>query len=60
MGEILLDLENILMEFSRHGLQWGDVFGLIYVYLMVHLQCDREEYNDGTHPEFYYGPGRDK
>lgn len=59
LGDILLDLENILIEFSKHGLQWGDVLNLIFGYLMVHLPGDREEYEDGTNPEFYYGPRRD-
>lgn len=60
MGDLLLELEDVLLELSKHGLQWGDVFGLVYTYLMVHLLSDREEYEDGTHPEFYYGPRRGK
>jgi hypothetical protein len=60
VGDILMDLEVVLMELSSHGLQWGDVFGLIHKYLMVHLPQDQEEYEDGSHPEFYYGPRREK
>lgn len=59
MGEILLDQEKLNIEYSQHGLQWGDVLALIFRYMQVHLPEDQEEYMDGTHPEFYYGPRRD-
>lgn len=60
VGELLHDLEDCLMALvCDHDLQWGDIFGLIYTYLMVHLPNGREEYEDGSNPEFYYGPRRD-
>lgn len=59
MGTILMDLESIIMELVDHGLQWGDILFQIYGYLMVHAPGAREEYIDGGHPEFYYGPGED-
>lgn len=61
MGQIMLEMENLLTEMVvDHDLQWGDIFGLILTYLMVHLPGGREEYTQGGHPEFYYGPRRDR
>lgn len=59
MGDILLDLEKILLEMVDHGLQWGDILFQVYGYLMVHSPGSQEEYTKGGHPEFYYGPKRD-
>ena len=59
MSELLLELEDCLMPLvAEHDLQWGDVLGLVYLYMMVHLPGGREEYEDGSNPEFYYGPRR--
>lgn len=59
MGDILLDLEKILLELVDHGLQWGDIIFQIYGYLMVHAKGAREEYMDGTNPELTYGPRKE-
>lgn len=59
MGDILLDLEKILLEMVDHGLQWGDILFQVYGYLMIHAPKAREEYVDGGHPELYYGPKRE-
>jgi len=57
LGEILLDLEVVLDEMvDDHGLQWGDVLYNVYGHLRIHRPDAQEEYEDGTHPEFYYGP----
>lgn len=57
LGDQLLDLEDILNEMiDSNDLQWGDVFGLVRQHLEVHRPDAREEYVDGGHPEFYYGP----
>ena len=59
MGEILLDLEEIIMEMcdnEGHDLQWGDVLNLVRGYMEVHLPGAQEEYIEGGNPEFYYGP----
>lgn len=56
IGDILLDLEVILLELVDHGMQWGDIIFQIFGYLMVHCPGAREEYDDGTHPELTYGP----
>lgn len=57
LGEILLELEPLLDEMIMdHGMQWGDVMGLIRAHLEIHLPCGREEYEDGDSPMFYYGP----
>ena len=57
MGDILLDLEELINEMTDdHDLQWGDVLNLMYGYLLVHRPDAREEYTEGGHPKFYYGP----
>jgi hypothetical protein len=56
LGEILLDMEPLLDELAHtHELQWGDILALIHSHLVVHAPSSREEYLDGTHPEFFYG-----
>lgn len=59
IGDILLDLEKILLELVDHGMQWGDIIFQIYGYLMVHAPGAREEYHDGTNPELTYGPRKE-
>lgn len=56
IGDILLDLEKLLLELVDHGMQWGDILFVVYGYLMVHAKGARETYMDGTHPELNYGP----
>lgn len=59
LGSTLLDLEKLLLEMCvDHDLQWGDVLNLVRGYLEVHVPTAREEYTEGGHPEFYYGPPR--
>lgn len=59
IGDILLDMEDLLTELALdHECQWGDILSLVHIYLMVHHPEAREEYLDGTNPEFYYGPNR--
>jgi hypothetical protein len=55
-GQILLEMEPLLEELvDKQGLQWYDVLFLVYGWLMVHRPAAREEYLDGTHPQFFYG-----
>ena len=57
MGDITFSLENIVQEMvDGHDLQWGEILNIIKGYLEVHYPNAREEYTDGTHPVFYYGP----
>jgi hypothetical protein len=57
LGAILLDLENILDELVVHQeCQWADILNLVFGHLTVHRPDAQEEYADGSHPEFYYGP----
>lgn len=59
MGEILLDMEKLLLEMvDSHDLQWGDILNLVLGYLMVHCPGAQEKYTKGGSPEFYYGPKR--
>lgn len=57
-GDILLKMEPLILKLVDQGLQHGDILGLLHVYLMIHAPGCREEYEDGTHPEYYYGPQR--
>lgn len=55
-GEILLDLEALYDEaIDTHKVQWADLLNHCHIHLMVHRPDAREEYLDGTHPEFHYG-----
>jgi hypothetical protein len=55
--DILLDLEDIIDELCLdHGLQKGDVLSNVNTHVDVHLPDFVEEYLDGSHPVFYYGP----
>jgi len=56
MGKTLLDLEDILDEMVEQGLQWGDILALVHQHLMTHRPDAQEEYVEGGHPIFYYGP----
>lgn len=60
LGQINLDLEVLLKEMTdadKHDMQWGEVLAQVHSWLMVHAPHQREEYeDDGSHPEFYYGP----
>ena len=61
IGKVLLEMEPLLEELTDlHKLQWYDILFLIYGWLMVHRPDAQEEYLDGSHPEFYYGPRRGK
>jgi hypothetical protein len=57
LGDVLLDMELLLDEMLiHHDLQHGDVLALIYSHMQVHNPKQKEEYEDGTHPIYYYGP----
>lgn len=57
MGDILLDLEEILEELVDHDLQWGDILALVYSWLVIHAPGAQEKYLDNSSPNYYYGPG---
>lgn len=57
LGDIMLDLEPLIEEMAiGHDLQWFEILNLIHGYLQSHYPEQQEEYLDGTHPIFYYGP----
>lgn len=59
LGDILLDMEPLILEMvDGHDLQHGDILNLVRGYLEVHCPNAKEEYEEGGHPEFYYGPSR--
>ena len=61
LGHITTDLEGLLEEtIDGHDLQCGEVLALVYNWIRVHRPSAVEEYLDGTHPEFFYGPSREK
>lgn len=57
MGDVTLSMETVIQEMCEdHDLQWGEVINIIRGYLEVHYPNQQEEYIDGSHPVFYYGP----
>jgi hypothetical protein len=57
MGDIMLELETVVTKMiKQHDLQHGEVLNLVEGYLQVHFPASREEYVNGGHPIFYYGP----
>lgn len=59
LGDVTLDLEKVLQEMVYdHDLQWGEILGLTKTYLEIHCPEAQEEYEEGGHPEYYYGPRR--
>lgn len=56
MGAITQDLELLLEEMTaEHGLQWGEVLGLVHTWLSVHAPDEQEEYTSGGNPIYFYG-----
>lgn len=61
LGHDLLELEKILDRMmDKHDLQWGDILNLVRGHLEIHRPDAQEEYLDGSHPVFYYGPKESK
>ena len=56
IGDILLEMEPLILEMIDHKLQWGDILNLVRGYLEVHCPGAQEEYDEGGNPKFYYGP----
>lgn len=57
IGDILLDMEPLLIEAMEQGLQHGELLALMHVWLLIHKPDAREIYEaDGSSPQFYYGP----
>lgn len=55
VGKILLDIEPLLEELTDdHDMQWGDVLGLVYMWLQVHAPESQEVYLDGSKPILKY------
>ena len=60
IGEALFDLEEVLDEMiDNHELQWGDILNIVHGHLSVHRPDAQEEYVEGGHPIFYYGPAEE-
>lgn len=60
VGDILCNMEDLLLELGvDHDMQWHEILNLVHGWLQVHLPGQQETYNDdGSNPEFYYGPKR--
>lgn len=54
--EVMLVLDKCYERLIDRGWQWGDVLYGAFGWLNIHADHAREEYLDGTHPEFKYGP----
>lgn len=60
-GDILLAAECLIDEaIDDHGMQDTDLLYWLYGHLKGHRPDARMEYLDGTFPEFYFGPRREK
>jgi hypothetical protein len=60
LGRITDEMEDLLLEMVySHEMQTGEILNIIRGYLEIHCPDAKEEYMDGSHPEFYYGPARD-
>lgn len=61
MGDIITDLEQLVFEMTDdHELQKGDILAIVNSYINVHCPGAIEVYEeDGSSPEYYYGPRRD-
>jgi len=61
VGEIFLELEVLLDSLIEdHGFQWGDILWWVFGHLKIHRPDAQEHYVAGGHPEFHYGPKREK
>jgi hypothetical protein len=57
MGDIMHDMEDLLLEMTcNHDMQWYEVLNLVKGHLEVHCPHAQEEYVEGGHPVFFYGP----
>jgi len=54
-GDILLDIEPLILELVDQGLQFGDILSLIHGYLDVHAPNAKEQYVKGGSPVYFYG-----
>lgn len=54
--EVMLIMDKCYERLTNRGWQFGDVLYNVWGWLNIHAPQAREEYMDGTHPEFYYGP----
>lgn len=56
LGEIIQDLEDLTEEMVMdHDMQLGDILALVNNYVTVHYPGAIEEYEDGSHPIYFYG-----
>jgi hypothetical protein len=61
LGDILLDLEVLIDEaIDDHELQDVDLYSLLRGHIESHRPDCKMEYVDGTFPEMYFGPRREK
>ena len=61
VGEIFLELEVLFDELiDCHGFQWGDILWWVFGHLKIHRPDAQEKYVVGGHPQFKYGPKKDK
>ncbi len=57
ISDVLLDLEPLLFELTEEqGLQMGEMLALVKCWIEIHYPDAIEEYQNGTHPIYYYGP----
>lgn len=54
--EVMLIMDKCYERLTDRGWQFGDVLYNVWGWLNIHAPQAREEYMDGSHPEFKYGP----
>lgn len=61
LGDILLDMEQLIDEMADNELQLGDVLNLVRGHIEIHRPDMIEVYeDDNSSPIFYYGPKENK
>lgn len=61
LGDITSDLEPLILEMVvDHDLQYHEILGMIYFYLMSHCPGAKEKYIKGGSPIMFYGPADEK
>lgn len=55
IGDVMLDMEPLLLEMVDSELQLGEILALVKAYVEIHARESIEEYEDGTSPVYYYG-----
>lgn len=57
MGDVMFTVEDVVTQMAEeHDMQKGEMLSLFAQYIDNHFPGAIEEYEDGTHPIYFYGP----